>query len=825
MVRPKIPNTHRWIISIAAVVLILLAAQAFRLGKDVQTRIEALSSAATDNLQWTLSQAEVDYLKYRFAAMQVRQRQDLPRLRRQFDIYYSRIATFRESSSYSGVRATPEGGETLERLHQGLLEQAELIDSSDDTLLARSDELLRMIVSEGDDVRDLALFGVVLQAETAGEERVLLHELFSRLAIVVLALMGTLALTALVILRLFRRGQRLSMLQAQEAARTEAMVTSSLDAILMADAAGRITAINGAAEEIFGYSEEEAIGLSFDALVLNSPDNSGPNKIDDILRESDGRIEMTAQRKNGEILPVEVSLTLSKSNGNQVLVSYVRDISRRLQAEEELRRARDDALAGEQAKDRLLTVMSHEMRTPLTGILGSLDVLEDLGPTADQQRYMQAMRVSGELLLHHVNDVLQLSRLEAGADPDPPHPFDLDELVSGIGESQQAIARRNNNELTVFCSLGGSSGVEGRCRYVQQVLLNLIGNALKFTHDGAVSVDVMRTEGDLVEFSVADTGKGIAAEDLDRIFDDFTMLDPSYKRGSEGTGLGLAISRRLVRLMGGEITCESEPDEGSLFTFTIPLPPVALDETAQDAQPIGMPTGRRLLVIEDNDINRLLLEKMLGDLGHDVISADGGAAGIEMIRAERFDLVISDISMPDVDGMEVLRRVRTEGLADGIDIVALTAHAARDDHERILDAGFAEVLTKPIDRAALAEMVSRRCAGSNPPPQQNTPQQDESDITQFVEAVGTEKARHFLAEFRSDVQALRDALSESGELTESHRQEAHRLAGSAAVLGFGALRASMLQIEQANTNAVPELAHLQDAWGSAEEVLARHVGS
>ncbi len=551
MVRPKIPNTHRWIISIAAVVLILLAAQAFRLGKDVQTRIEALSSAATDNLQWTLSQAEVDYLKYRFAAMQVRERQDLPRLRRQFDIYYSRIATFRESSSYSGVRATPEGGETLERLHQGLLEQAELIDSSDDTLLARSDELLRMIVSEGDDVRDLALFGVVLQAETAGEERVLLHELFSRLAIVVLALMGTLALTALVILRLFRRGQRLSMLQAQEAARTEAMVTSSLDAILMADAAGRITAINGAAEEIFGYSEDEAIGLSFDALVLNSPDNSGPNKLDDILRESDGRIEMTAQRKNGEILPVEVSLTISKSDGNQVLVSYVRDISRRLQAEEELRRARDDALAGEQAKDRLLTVMSHEMRTPLTGILGSLDVLEDLGPTADQQRYMQAMRVSGELLLHHVNDVLQLSRLEAGADPDPPHPFDLDELVSGIGESQQAIARRNNNELTVFCSLGGSSGVEGRCRYVQQVLLNLIGNALKFTHDGAVSVDVMRTEGDLVEFSVADTGKGIAAEDLDRIFDDFTMLDPSYKRGSEGTGLGLAISRRLVRLMGG----------------------------------------------------------------------------------------------------------------------------------------------------------------------------------------------------------------------------------------------------------------------------------
>ena len=232
-----------------------------------------------------------------------------------------------------------------------------------------------------------------------------------------------------------------------------------------------------------------------------------------------------------------------------------------------------------------------------------------------------------------------------------------------------------------------------------------------------------------------------------------------------------------------------------------------------------------ILIIEDNETLREGIKQVVKRMNHKAITAANGRIGLELFASEEPDLILTDLKMDEVDGMEVLRRVRTEGLADGIDIVALTAHAARDDHERILDAGFAEVLTKPIDRAALAEMVSRRCAGNDQPPQQNTPQQDESDITQFVEAVGTEKARHFLAEFRSDVQALRDALSESGELTESHRQEAHRLAGSAAVLGFGALRASMLQIEQANTNAVPELAHLQDAWGSAEEVLARHVGA
>lgn len=824
MVRQKIPIMHRWVISAAAVVLILLAAQAYRLGSDVQSRIEALSSAATDNLQWTLSQAEVDYLKYRSAAMVVEDRSDLPRLRRQFDIYYSRIATFRESALYSEVRATPEGSETLGRLQQGLQRQAALIDASDEVLLSEKDNLLQLIAVDGNDVRDLALFGVALQAETAGAERVLLHTLFTRLAIVVLALLGTLALTALVILRLFRRGQRLSMLQAQEAARTEAMVTSSLDAILMADAEGRITAINGAAEEIFGYSEEEAIGMNFDSLILQSPEGAEAGDLDNILNENDGRFQMTAQRKTGDVIPVEVSLTVSKSDGNQVLVSYVRDISHRLQAEEELRRARDDALAGEQAKDRLLTVMSHEMRTPLTGILGSLDVLEGLTPSAEQQRYLQAMRVSGELLLHHVNDVLQLSRLESGAEADAPIRFDLDELVRGIGESQQANAARNNNDLSVFCSLGAETGVEGHCRYVQQVLLNLIGNALKFTQDGAVSVDVMRTEGDLVEFSVADTGKGIAAEDLERIFDEFTMVDPNYNRGCEGTGLGLAISRRLARLMGGEITCESEPGEGSLFSFTIPLPPVALEQGKPVFAADAPTRQQRLLVIEDNDINRLLLETMLNDMGHEVVSVNGGARAIEEIRAHRFDLIISDISMPDIDGMEVLRRVRAEHLANDTDIVALTAHAARDDHERILAAGFAEVLTKPIDRAALAEMVLRRSAAdaASPIP---APDRGESDISQFVAAVGPEKARHFLAEFRDDVCALREALTQSVELTDQHRKEAHRLAGSAAVLGLAALRSSMLEIEQANTNALPELAPLQDAWGNAEKVLAIHVAS
>jgi len=819
--RLEVPNLSRLLVSCAALVLILLAVQAFWLGKNVQQRLEALSSAATDNLQWTLSQAEVDFLKYQRAAMQVQGRADLPRLRRQFDIYYSRITTFRESSSYAGIRDSEEGNSVLEGLRQGLNEQAVLIDSTDDVLLAQLDDLRQLIRGEGDDVRDLALMGVVLQATAAGEERGQLHQLFRRLAVVVITLTFALTTTALLILFLYRRGQRLAHLQAEEAARTEAMVTSSLDAILMADAEGRITALNGAAERIFEYDAAEALGRPIQTLVDIDPTLIAQASLPAETGEGDGRIQLTAYRKSGEALPVEVSLTVSRSGGNPVLVSYVRDISNRLKAEEELRRARDDALAGEQAKDKLLTVMSHEMRTPLTGILGSLDILEDLTPSPDQAKYLQAMRVSGELLLHHVNAVLELSRLEAGAEPEEERVFDLEELVTGIVDSQQANAGQGRNEISVFCNLGALTTVRGRARSLQQVLLNLVGNALKFTRDGAVSVDVLRGEDGLVEFSVADTGKGIAPEDLVRIFDDFIMLDPSYKRGSEGTGLGLAISQRLVRLMGGEITCDSELGEGSTFSFTLKMPPARMAPPAVEAGGAAPSRSAKLLIIEDNSINRLLLQKMLGDLGHVVVAASGGAEGISLIRSQQFDLILSDISMPDVDGMEVLRRVREGKLADGVEIVALTAHAAAEDHARILQAGFAEVLTKPVNRAALADLVSRRGGGPVARPEQG---QGDSDIAEFIQAVGPEKARHFLAEFRSDMRSLHEVLDQSNELTDGHRQEAHRLAGSAAVLGLADLRASMLAIEQANTNAMPELEGLRQAWATADGLLNRYVG-
>ncbi|MDE4131479.1 ATP-binding protein [Phaeobacter sp. QD34_3] len=823
----RFPLASRWVLAAALIVLPLLAVQSVRLGHQVLLRLEGLSTAATDNMQWVMSQAEVEHLKLAAAVNAAKAPEDLRLLRRQFDIYYSRIATFLESPLFQDLRESEAGGVLLGGLSARLDRLAELIDVSDQQLLQNMLQVQGELAHNGEEVRELALFGVVIQVEGTEAKRLQLFSILSQLAWVILGLFVALAITALMLARMYRRGQSLAEERRRAASRMEAMISSSLDAILVVDQEDRIQAFNGAAESIFGYSRAEAIGQKMQNLII--PPHlreahargmarflkTGENRV-----IGAGRVQLDGMRKTGEIFPVELSLSLSQTGQDMVFVSFLRDISDRMAAEEELRTARDDALAGERAKANLLTVMSHEMRTPLTGVLGAIDLLEDTDPTSEQARYLQAMRVSGELLLHHVNDVLQLSRLEAGVDPEKMRVFDMQELAEGLLESQQATALSRGIDLSLHCSLGPSPMVAGRPRAIQQALLNLIANALKFTKEGAVSVDIQRqADTDQVEFQVADTGPGIPEEDQQRIFEDFTMLDASYRRGNEGTGLGLAITRRIVLAMDGEITCESEVGEGSLFTISMPLP-IASAQMEQDDAATKQQSGyNAILVVEDNDINRLLLEQMLVQQGQEVTTAAGGLQAVEAARDGSFDLILMDISMPEVDGIEAIRRIREGKLAEGTDIVALTAHAAPEDHARILEAGFAEVITKPISKRELADLIARR-AGRTPVLAEDNQQEN---IVQFFDALGPERARGFLVTFCQDVERLRADLAASSELTSALRQEAHRLAGSAAVLGLTRFRAMMLEIEMAEGDQVVDPQLLDEIWSEAESFLSVHM--
>ncbi|ATG35994.1 two-component system hybrid kinase [Phaeobacter piscinae] len=874
------PLVSRSVLITVGLVLALLAVQSVRLGREVLVRLEVLSTAATDSLQWTLSQAEIEQLKLENAILSARSVQDLSQVRREFDILYSRVATIRESRTFQSVREAPENAQILQRVMARIDRLITYIDGPDEALLSGLPKVSEILRENRDDLRVLALAGLSEHARATEEKRLNLFAILSRLAWVVLALCVALGLTALMLGRLYQRGRRLAERTRFAVARMRAMITSSLDAILVVGDDGRIQEVNGAAETIFGYSRGEAIGADMAGLIV--PDHlrdaheqgmqaycaGGPPKV-----IGQGRVQLEAKRKSGEIFPVELSITASQSAEETVFVSYLRDISERIAAEEELTRTRDEALAGERAKADLLTVMSHEMRTPLTGILGASELLDGTSLSPEQREYLSAIRISGDRLMAHVNDVLQLSQLETGVDFEHQRIFNLSDLVQELVDAHQNVARRGRNDLSLHCSLGAIDDVLGRPVALKKILISLIENALQYTSDGAVSVDVQRLgQSDTVEISIADTGAGIAEHDLDRIFEDFIRLDASYARSSDGTGLGLAITRRIVVALGGEISCESELGEGSLFTIALPLPasrtggpasavggvPTPEQSGAQALGPAPQSANNRqringagrILVVDDNEINRVLVERMLTSLGHHVVMASGGAEGVEAARAGCFDLIFMDISMPEVDGIDASRQIREQQLAEGTQIVALTAHVAARDHARILDAGLAEVVTKPVSRSTLAAVISRRMRSDRPCDTEitvasqlsvsapepaattgqtaggavshsaaNSPDQ-RSDIAQFLHALGMDRGARFLVGYCEEVGQFLSELRSAETLDPALRQEAHRLAGSAAVLGFADLREAFLGLEHAEIQHVPDLTALVQIWDQASQEIA-----
>jgi len=821
------PFAPKSIVVLTGIVLVLLLGLSVLLGREFVRKMHDLSIATTDNVQWNLTQNEVEHLHLQQSVFEALEGGDLGLVRRRFDIFYSRVATFHESRLFAELRSSKDGAATLARIQGRLDNFVPMIDGADQVLRQTLPAFSAELQENAQDVRKMTLLGLAAHTKSADIEREGMAATFQRLGWVVMALFSALALTALIIGRLYYQGKILAAASSATAARMQAMVTSSLDAILVIDTNGRIMSFNGAAESVFGYARTEAIGKKMVDLIVSDHLRSGQlEAMSRFMATGDaqfinrGRVRLEAKRKSGEVFPVELSVTLSHSGQDTVFVSYLRDISDRIAAEAELTRARDDALAGERAKANLLTVMSHEMRTPLSGVLGSMELLETTGMTAEQDSYLHAMRVSGELLLHHVNEVLELSQLEAGAASGQPRSFNLEELMVGLVDSQQAAARARGNSLSFRCRLKGQPNVLGRPRQIQKALLNLIGNALKFTRDGSVTVEVERqAASEQVEFLICDTGDGIAEADLERIFEDFVTLDASYGRISEGTGLGLAITRRIVDSLEGKIEAESELGEGSMFRVTLPLPVAKSDRKKAKLQPAQAQLSNHILVVEDNDVNRVLLTKTLQRLGHQVTAAAGGAEAVEATVEGQFDLILMDISMPGMDGTEAYRRIRAQNSAEGVDIVALTAHVAADDHARILETGFSDVATKPISRGELAALITRHTSAKIEPDFEP----ENSDIQQFIEALGAEKARGFLKTFCQDVTGFLGELQTAPIATKVQRQEAHRLAGSAAVLGLEPLRICMLSIEEAEQGAELALAPLSEAWSEAQKMLAPHL--
>jgi len=490
----------------------------------------------------------------------------------------------------------------------------------------------------------------------------------------------------------------------------------SSDIILRVDLEDRILYVSPSCRTL-GYEPEELVGRL--RWELTHPDDM-PNLTKVRQNLVQGVASARADReyrfmaKDGGWVWMEGSPAIIRNDDGMPieLVSQLRDISERKAFETELVKARDEAEAAAHAKSEFLANMSHEIRTPLTSIMGFSSLLQettDLPPAAD--RYVQRISTAGQSLLSVVNDILDFSKLEAGQVDLDPHSFDPAAYVEDTIELLTTQAENKGLTLGLIIDDSVPSRIDADSSRVRQVLLNLVGNAIKFTAEGRVSVSmshVMSDSGGMMRIQIADTGPGIPAERRDRLFQRFSQVDGSVSRNHGGTGLGLAICKGLVKLMGGEIGVESEEDKGSVFWFTFAAPPMnavvhtaAAEAAEADMRPL------HILVVDDVNVNRELVRAMLEPFGHSFVEAENGAEAVAAALREPFDLILMDLQMPGMDGTAATRAIRATCTANGLTpILALSANVLPDHLVACAAAGMDDHIGKPIQPMRLLTKVA-----------------------------------------------------------------------------------------------------------------------
>ena len=773
------------------------------LGAGVARELRRLDSARSDNTPWTLAQAEVEFLDLRAAvAAAGTAPADLAEIRREFDIFWSRVRSIAETPVYAAPGADPRHAAALAAAEAFLAEAVALVDAPDAELAAALPRLAARIEAARPAIRALSVTGLESFAAQADLRREAVAATLLRLAVVAAALVGALVAVALVLARLRRLAEARAAALELATERLRTVFSTSLDAIVVADRHGRILDFNEAAERIFGFSRAEAVGRALDETII--PDRHREAHRRGMARHREtgetavtgrGRIRIEARRSDGEIFPVELAIQSAPGADGEIFVGFLRDISHRVAAERELVAARDRAVAGERAKAEFLAVTSHEIRTPLNGLPGTLSLLADTALDPRQARLLANMRASGALLERHANDVLDISRHEAGKVALHLGPVDPGALVAAVVDAQRDLARAAGTAIGWARRGAPLPAVETDEARLRRILVNLVGNAVKFTRDGEVTVELSAAPAPdgSAELTVAvrDTGIGIPAEALERIFGDFETVDGSYGRAAGGAGLGLGIARRMAEALGGEIAVDSALGEGSTFRLRLPVRPLA--EAPRPAPAPAPAAPRRVLVVEDNAINREVLHDMLAADGHAVACAEDGLAGVALAARAPFDLILMDIGLPAIDGREALRRLRAAGVATPA--VAVTAHVLPEERGAFRRDGFAEVIAKPLDRAALRRLLAGAAPAPAPLP---APEIDLRRLADLRADLGSATADRLLARFlaEADDAVARPSDPEAEPPAEAGRR-AHHLASSAAIFGATALRARLNALETA----------------------------
>jgi len=515
------------------------------------------------------------------------------------------------------------------------------------------------------------------------------------------------------------------------------ILETAADGIITIDEKGTALSFNPAARRIFGYTSEEVIGNNINMLMpspyheehdsyLNNYIDTGVKKILGIGREVKGK------RKDGTVFPLDLAVSEMRSGQEHIFTGIVRDVTDRKAAEEALKKARAEAEQANNAKSEFLASMSHEIRTPMNAILGMADLLWETELDSEQKNYISTFQRAGSSLLSLINDILDVSKIEAGHLELEKVPFDLREIVEKTSEIMAIRAHEKGLELTHHIKNNVPTNLLGDGDRLSQILINLIGNAIKFTEKGEIGVTVTLNEeagtesGDVeLIFAVSDTGIGIAPENIEKIFGKFSQEDTSTTRKYGGTGLGLAISKKLSELMDGRIWVESAKGSGSTFSFTATFPLCKEAPATRPAIDKTLIKGLTILIVDDNATNRMILRETFRGMGALTTEVTGGAEAIEELKKKvtpPYDLIIMDKLMPEIDGFMTIEQIRKEGISPTSKIIMLTSDPSSKDKARARELHIDGYISKPAKEQVLLEAINTAVGhGVAPGPQPARP--------------------------------------------------------------------------------------------------------
>ncbi len=792
----------RWLALATSLVLgVCLAAVAVLAWRVVDASRDSRLYMAEDS-SWVIAQLEVDH-QHVLLALQEHLNQTAPQdgslseVLLKFDIYFSRVQTVLSHTATvkDFVAEREEFDARLEIIRNNLSSVTPLVDALRPGDLAGLAQMNALMAEVMPDIRYVVVTAVQTWQRRAQmlrlQREAVLEQFLTAGALALALILGLLAVSA----HLYRQSALRNTMVERLDSNLQASFEAALDGVIVTDAEGRILLFNSAAETLFNQRRAFVIGRSISILL---PPRAGQRQAVD-ARQLIQQIERRRRRRlrlrgrDGQMLPISVSAVGDTgSSGQPIHVGFVRDISSVVMMERQRREAARRVERDAAEKVRFLAATSHELRTPMQGVLGAIDLVLRQQSDPAIQSLLHIAQESAVAALDQIDHVLEVTALDDVAQPErADEPFSAATIAADL----IAAAVRNGPQegLDIRLDLVGDvpSEVIGKPRAFRQTLRNLISNAVKFGAGKPIILRLSCLSPDALRVEVEDAGIGIDLKDQSRIFDDFEALDRDYTRLSGGIGIGLGIVRRAVLSMRGTVGVFSRLGQGSIFWFEIPVQP-ALPQP----QAAGQLTPMQILVVDDQSINRLLFEKMVNALGHQADQADSGQVAVRMARAERYDLILMDISMPEMDGIEATRHIRAEGASRQSPIVGFTANLQPADHARALAAGMREILYKPA-RPADVERVLYNVPSA--PPAEDVAGLNEGicdAVDLLANSLGVGRLAKLVRDVDSSFDALFELASAKGDLAEL-ASEAHKCAGAAAILGALPLHAACCALETA----------------------------